>query len=278
MLKKVLKYDLKHVFKYWWIGAIACFALATLGGVGLKIDDMSMEKELPIVINIFSGLSIIIALFGFVIFSTFSEVLVIIRTYKNFYSDEGYLTFTLPVKRSTLLVSKLLTSYIVTCVTLITALFNFFIMMCIPYYKDIFSRDTIIAIKEFVRDVICEMGVPYFIFYVIEILVIITLAITLSMLVILLCMSVGSLIAKKGKIIASFALYYAFTNVSTSVIFVYMTVVAPALMSWLNDISDANFNIVLALLLSVLIAFLLMICTLAYLAQYRLLDKKLNLQ
>ena len=51
-------------------------------------------------------------------------IFVFIRYYKNFFTDEGYLTFTLPVKRSTLLNAKtvnamiwglLLIAFIIAC-------------------------------------------------------------------------------------------------------------------------------------------------------------------
>lgn len=278
MLKKVLKYDLKYVFKYWWIGAVVCFALAIVGGFGIKIEEMSYVKELPVAVELFAGLATVLSVLGFFAFSMFAEVLVIIRMYKNFYTDEGYLTFTLPAKRSTLLASKLLTGYITTVVTILTSAINLFVMICIPFYKDIFSWETYIEIRDAVQELVKELGVKYIVIYLIELLAIIALVILFSMLVIFVCMSIGSLIAKKGKILASFALYYAFTNVGTSVLFIYMTVVATPLASWFMDMNEGQMKLVFALIFGLALCFILMLNAILYTIQYRLLDKKLNLQ
>ncbi len=278
MLKKVLKYDLKYVFKYWWIGAVVCFALAIVGGFGIKIEEMSYVKELPVAVELFAGLATILSVLGFFAFSMFAEVLVIIRMYKNFYTDEGYLTFTLPAKRSTLLASKLLTGYITTVVTVLTSAINLFVMICIPFYKEIFSWETYIEIRDAVQELVKTLGVKYIVIYLIELLAIIALVILFSMLVIFVCMSIGSLIAKKGKILASFALYYAFTNVGTSVLFIYMTVVATPLASWFMDMNEGQMKLVFALIFGLALCFILMLNAILYTVQYRLLDKKLNLQ
>ena len=37
MLKKLLKYDLKSVFKYWWIAAVTSIGLSALGGLCISI-------------------------------------------------------------------------------------------------------------------------------------------------------------------------------------------------------------------------------------------------
>lgn len=47
MLKKLLKYDLKAVFKYWWIAAISTLGLSVLGGFAVTVlrDTVSTEPE-----------------------------------------------------------------------------------------------------------------------------------------------------------------------------------------------------------------------------------------
>ena len=107
MLKKLLKYDLKSVFKYWWIAAIASLGLSAAGGFCISV--MMAEKDVPALIAVLIVLTLLFSIIGIVAFSILSYILLYVRFYKNFFTDEGYLTFTLPVKRSQLLNSKLIT-------------------------------------------------------------------------------------------------------------------------------------------------------------------------
>lgn len=95
MFAKLLKYDLRAVFKYWWMAAVASAIIAALGGICISIVNVDYTKYGAL--QTIATLGIVLAVIGIVIFFTLSEILVLVRFYKNFYSDEGYLTFTLPV-------------------------------------------------------------------------------------------------------------------------------------------------------------------------------------
>ena len=107
MLLKLLKYDLRSVFKYWWIAALSTLGLSVLGGFCILILDSSIIAN---VYQILAGFAMGVVILGFVAFLILSQILVFMRYYKNFFSDEGYLTFTLPVKRTHLITSKLITA------------------------------------------------------------------------------------------------------------------------------------------------------------------------
>ena len=102
MLKKLLKYDLKAVFKYWWIAAISTLGLSVLGGFAVTVlrDTVSTEpeKKVPIILEILSSIALPLVYLGFIALGILTVIMIFARYYKNFFSDEGYLTFTLPVK------------------------------------------------------------------------------------------------------------------------------------------------------------------------------------
>ena len=81
MLKKILKYDLRAIYKYWWIGAVASFALSLLGSFGISF--LNSEKDIPVPIEIFSYIAIVLTIIGYVAFIFLAQVLVFIRYYKN---------------------------------------------------------------------------------------------------------------------------------------------------------------------------------------------------
>ena len=146
MLKKVIRYDFKAILKYWWIAALSSFVLACVGGGCTEI--LNSEKELTEAVYVLSMLGIVLVIISFVAFFILSEILVFLRFYKNFFTDEGYLTFTLPVKRSQLLSSKLITSCIVLIATGIILMIDIGIIAVIDLRKDIFRQVGKFGMKE----------------------------------------------------------------------------------------------------------------------------------
>ena len=67
------------------------------------------------------------------------------RTIKNFYSDEAYLTHTLPIKKETLFLSKVLT----TIITLLTSTLVIVISLLICYY----SKENIEILKNILNQI-----------------------------------------------------------------------------------------------------------------------------
>lgn len=110
MLGKVLKYDLKAIFK----NLIPLYVV--LISLGLMVRLLSFFDNISI-ISILLGLMVL----GLIFVSTFSFVITGILSVKhylnNLYKDEAYLTHTLPVKKGNLLLSKLLASLITVIVT-----------------------------------------------------------------------------------------------------------------------------------------------------------------
>ena len=91
MLKKLMRYDFKSVFKLWWIAALSTVVLSLIGG-GISTfftANMFTEKEIPTPILIVAVIVLIMVLLGFAAFAIFSEILVYFRFYKNLYTDEG---------------------------------------------------------------------------------------------------------------------------------------------------------------------------------------------
>ena len=110
MFKKLLKYDMKATWRVWWILIPSLFGLSTLFALSLRIITETAEQENPhvftILLSLLSMLFMSIAYIGFFGSIVMTEVLVFVRFYKNLFTDEGYLTFTLPVSRPTILLSK----------------------------------------------------------------------------------------------------------------------------------------------------------------------------
>lgn len=117
MLGKLMKYDMKYmarVLPWLYLGALAMsFMMSLFGALSVKTDSYGF------MIFTFLGITPFVSLI--VAIGVCSSVFMMIRIYKNMFSDEGYLTFTLPVKTHTVVWSKLLTGAIWNLVgTLVT--------------------------------------------------------------------------------------------------------------------------------------------------------------
>ena len=282
MLKKVLKYDLKSIYKYWWIGAIACFALSLLGSFGISF--LNSGKEIPVPIEIFSYISIFLTIVGYMAFIFLAQVLVFVRYYKNFFSDEGYLTFTLPVKRITQLNSKLIMGTTTYISTFLTCLLCGGMMLLIGFRNEIFTKETYEAIidgwnefKEIVLLDITALDIVLLIIILLSLIIISILAVMLSNQFMFLCISVGATISKKAKIVSAIGIYFFAGSWASFLLSMFSIFVSAAMTNWILDLPDNLFDVIFTLIPVIIMFFISIINVALYAIQYRLLDKKLNL-
>ena len=124
MLKKLLKYDLKWIFKLLIIFYSIALIFAILTRIFLYVDNSTVFN---IIGKICSGVTI----------SFIFNILInnIIRCWarfiRNLYGDESYLTHTLPVDKKTIFISKFLTGII----TMFTSVFVILIVLFVAYYS-----------------------------------------------------------------------------------------------------------------------------------------------
>ena len=89
MFAKLLKYDVLSVWKYWWIMALCSLPLSAIGGVCVLIDnaDYTQYNALQEV----AILGIVLTVLGLFLLPLLTQILVFMRFYKHFFTDEGYL-------------------------------------------------------------------------------------------------------------------------------------------------------------------------------------------
>lgn len=138
MLKKLLKYDLKWCYKALTIFYILSIIFAILTRVFINIDGRIL---FTIIGKIMQGITITL-----LINILINNILRIwARVIKSFYSDEAYLTHTLPIKKETLFFSKVLT----TIITLLTSTIVIVISLLICYY----SKENIEILKNILNQI-----------------------------------------------------------------------------------------------------------------------------
>ncbi len=215
MFAKLLKYDLRAVFKHWWIAAVASIAVAAIGGVCISIVNVNYTSYGAL--QTIATLGLVLSIIGIVIFYVLSELLVLIRYYKNFYSDEGYLTFTLPVSKAQLLNSKLVMSLTVFIVSTVVLFLDIGIMLCIGYADEIFKPYFWEQIFAVIKEITGVLG-GYTAVYIIEAIIALFTLWVFTALAIFICITISSMLVHKHKVLAAVGIYYLASGILSGII------------------------------------------------------------
>ena len=211
-------------------------------------------------------------------------VLIGVRFYRNFYTDEGYLTFTLPVKRSTLYFSKVLSGVIFMFATTLIVLLSVSIgLLLVPiegassvfglvvrYLWELLRVSIQGLQKEFGTLILLVLGVLIgFCMLVYEVLVM------------YLCITIGSVIAKKHKLLLSIVCYYginAVLSTISSIAQVILTIFSPFIAMAISAYASAVPGVLWAnLILLAVLGFMVVVLSLMYYETRKLIENKLNL-
>lgn len=273
MLKKLLKYDLRSVFRFWWIVALISVGMAVLGGFAQSI---LYNNDIPRVINVIASIVVFFSYFCMMGLAVLTQVLLFIRFYRNFFTDEGYLTFTLPVKRETLLNSKVLAGFIAMAAAAAVCALNFSIIFAIPQYEVFRSGEFFSGIKEGLREIPDHVVGPLIIMGI-EALVLAALVLLLSVLFLYCCITFGSMLVKKGKLFASIGMYYGIGSSIISAMQLILILSVGSITVWMEPISEWQAPTIVTLILLGGILFLAALCALVYAFTHWMLGRKLNL-
>ena len=132
MLKKLLKYDLKNLYKVLVIFYILTIVFALITRLVSSVNTTTISN---IIFQISSAITI--SMMVSIIINNLMRMWV--RFVNNLYKDESYLTHTLPVSRTKIYISKFLTSVI----TMLTSVVVIAIALFIAYY----SKENIETLK-----------------------------------------------------------------------------------------------------------------------------------
>ncbi len=278
MLKKMLRYDFRAILKFWWIGLLSTLVLSL--GAGLCGSLLTSEKEFPDIINIMSIFVIVIAVISLFAFLFMTSIMIYVRYYKNLFSDEGYLTFTLPLKRSQVLNSKFISGLVMSLLTMFAVAIETVIGLCIAYHRDIFNKQFYNEIKVVIGEISKEKAFDELITLFALILIIVVTVYAASLLFTFLCITIGSIITRKNKVATAIGIYYGATVVLTFAGQIFALFGMTGLVNWGDKIIEYDEFIFFYYLFGaflVIIFFVATISAILYAINYWLLDKKLNL-
>lgn len=228
MLGKVLKYDLKWVYKGVGIFYILSFVFSIIGRGLNEIQNSALY-------SILAKIS-----FGFAISMMVNSLVNCLmrlwaRFIRNMYKDESYLTHTIPVPRKTIYVSKVLAGLVTIFTTTIVILACLFIC----YYSQ--------ANMEVLK-VLLELAAYTYNTTVVKLLLLVTVVIYLEVMFMVLIGYTGIILgykSNKNKIIKtliySFVLYMV-TQVFTIVVIYIYGFINPDIMNLINTTTTVDIN------------------------------------
>ena len=284
MLRKMLKYDFKSIARLWWVIAVSAVGLSFIGAIAFRIMlTVSDVNEPPVLIMLSTTLIFFVSVIGVIAAAVVTQILIFIRFYKHFFSDEGYLTFTLPVKRGQLLLSKTANAFIWETLTAIL------IGVCISLYLiisppasgvELINFDIFIGVGTLFGELFKLFGL-WTVLFTFEIILMIALFALYSISLIHFCITVGSVVAKKLKWLAAIGIYYLVNSI-LSVVGQFLGFMAIMLMGeglgvYLEGASPALSAWVIAIILLIICTIMAAIAAIMYFVTQGTIERKLNL-
>lgn len=212
MLGKLLKHEWKATGRHFLLLYLV-FAFVTVCNK-LILEITAQNDFLEMFQALFMAAYIITCAAIFIL----TTLLIVMRFYKNMLSDEGYLTFTLPVTVSQHIAAKGIVAYIWSILSIILFLLSVCLLVSGHGMYDVFYQ-----ILELIGYVSEEIGIKFWlciIIYGIAMLI----GNAYSILQYYMSMAIGQL-AHKHRILASFGIYFGFTFVLQNVLSVFLLLV-----------------------------------------------------
>lgn len=141
MLKKLLKYDFRALFKFLVPCYIVLGALAVLCAICLPIAEhmSASDVETGVVVPFMMAMSSIIILYivGVALCSAICIFNIAVHFLKNLFGAEGYLTLSIPATSEEHIFSKLISGFVTIFLTILVAIASILIV-AVPYWREVF--------------------------------------------------------------------------------------------------------------------------------------------
>ena len=290
MLAKALKHDMKAIWRFWWIIAVSVCGLSVVSSVVLRFVISNIDREAGLIFNIIIAVAMlfsVISIAAIVVSPAATSIIVYLRFYKNFFTDEGYLTFTLPVSRAKLFLSKTINALIWNALHIAVLIGCFFIFILIGIPTDhgaIVNYNFFGELFELFR-VIFD-GAPFEAYlwvalYVIEYIILIAVSAFLFVNLVHLCITIGAIVAKKGKVIVAIGIYYLVNVVFSTVVAIignlFIISLAGGFVQLLENASTYIILSIIAVIVFMIIVAVAGIGMMLYLVTLDKLERRLNL-
>ena len=206
MLGKLMKHEFKNTWTYMTLICVGIILSGILGGIIFRVfpydklkGDTSSIYGILLFYTAFTFLIIIVAL------NILAMVLIVVHYYKNLYTSQGYLSFTLPASITEVVSSRILVGCIWSLATSVATFIGIVITCVVGCSKYIPLVD---YFNDFIQELFSELGTGRAISITIAYVVLCLINVFSKMLLYFFCISVGQL-WQQHKILGAIACYFA---------------------------------------------------------------------
>ncbi|MGX8711374.1 hypothetical protein ACRQU7_11625 [Caproiciproducens sp. R1] len=266
MLRKLLKYEIQATAKIFMpmYALLIVFALLNKFFIAVNADYLRVPQVISATV------------FGVIIIGicVMTLVVTIQRYNKNLLSDEGYLSFTLPVKIHSHIDCKMLVSLMWAVLSVLVSLASVFVLAV--------NDKTILSLQQFFAacmDILNKVG-PGAYMILLESLLLVVAGVLCQVLTIYASITVGNM-SSKHKILLSIGAYLGFGVIEQIVTSILLTSFGgnfTRYFSWLNTAANSDQVLAAQYLLLVLLVYMLVFGVAYYFLTNWMLKKKLNLE
>ena len=281
MLRKLIKYDKRALRKISLSMILVALVAGLLSGLCLRFQDKASEY---LVLELLISLVNLISFFALTVSMLVVIVFVALRFYRNFYTDEGYLTFTLPVRRTQLMFSKTYVGFSAIVKQLIAIIGGVAIIFALVWDKatDESAATSLAEILIIGIRALWTSDPKMFVIYAVEIFAGILAYLLFDLMLIYLCISLASVIVKKARIAVAIAIFYfanSFVIGGIELAVILLTVSASeGFFLLIENVPLPEQEAVLVLFILALILFLLIESFICYMINLTVTERKLNLE
>lgn len=270
MVGKLIKHEMKA-----YLRSLLPVQLVLLG-MGIITRVVQFFESDSVVYSISFGSSLVIFIISILAALLLTLIIGVSRFYKNLFTGEGYLSFTLPVTSGQQLFTKTLVSFIFSLITVVVAVLSSIIAMGL----DVFSE--VVKAAGYLLGLLAgEVGGVNLTFYIIEAIVLVLILIIGEYLTFYACISLGQL-TRKNKVLAAVGIYFAYyviCQILGTVLMVFMYLLSgTALMDKISNFITNNPNEATHIGLCACILFSAAMAVVYYIISYQIIKKRLNLE
>lgn len=203
MLGKLIKYDMKAIARI-MVPLYAAFFVVSLG-TKLVFELDSGDSPLTPVFQLASGLFTFLYVITIIGITAGCLIVIIMRFYRNFMTDEGYLAFTLPVSATAHLTSKILTAAIWVLFTVISIILSVALLLAGQIKAEVWQQFQL-SFQNFSNEFGQQFGISGTAIWIC-IIALMLLSFLSTLITIYMCICVGQ-IFQGHRIIGAFAVYF----------------------------------------------------------------------
>lgn len=214
MVKKLIKYDFSSYLRLLLPVQLVLIGIAALNRIIQLFEDTSSS-----VYNIIFVSSLVLYFIAIAVCLLLTTIVAIVRFYQGMYTNEGYLTHTLPVTPSQHIFAKLIISVIFDIGSLVAVFLSFMVITLGEMNIEIFKAGFFLLGKAF------EHLEWHMVIYAVEVLVLMLVAQATAYLMLYFCISIGQLASKK-KVLLAFGVFfglYVLTQILGTVAIIIVT-------------------------------------------------------